>query len=214
MANNQKIIDISLAITSDMPVWPGSAGARLSKAKSIENGDTANASILECDVHTGTHVDAPCHFLQGAECTESLSLKKMVGPVYVADMKEIASISSKELDAINIPPDTKRILFRTRNSLLWKEGVKEFQTDFVALTADAASWLVDYGIELVGVDYLSVQRYQDDSATHHILLEAGIVIVEGLNLWEVQEGSYELICLPIRLVGSDGAPARVVLRQI
>lgn len=214
MANKTKIIDISLPVSSDMPVWPGSTGIKLTKAMSIENGDSANASTLECDVHTGTHVDAPCHFLQDAECTESLSLEKMVGPVYVADMKEATSIGSKELDAIKLPSGTKRILFRTRNSLLWKEGVKEFRKNYVALTADASRWIVDSGIELVGVDYLSVQRYQDDSATHHILLEAGIVIVEGLNLWEVQEGSYELICLPIRLVGSDGAPARVVLRQI
>lgn len=211
---NQRIIDISLAVTNDMPVWPGSVGINLDRAKSIENGDSANVSTLECDVHTGTHVDAPCHFLQNAECTESLSLEKMIGPVYVADMKEITSISSKELGVIKLPPGTKRILFRTRNSLLWKEGIKEFQKNYVALTADAARWLVAYGIELVGVDYLSVQRYQDDPATHHILLKAGVVIVEGLNLWDVQEGSYEIICLPIRLVGSDGAPARVVLRQI
>lgn len=213
MASKQKLIDISLPVSGDMPVWPGSPGVQITKSMSIENGDVANASTLSCDVHTGTHVDAPCHFLQDAECTESLSLDKMVGPVYVADMKNSISISSKELNTINIPSDTKRILFRTKNSLLWKEGVKEFQKDFVALTADAAKWLVDFGIELVGVDYLSVQRYKDDPATHHILLEARVVIVEGLNLWEVQEGKYEIICLPIRLVGSDGAPARVVLRQ-
>ena len=197
MANNQKIIDISLPVTNDMTVWPGSAGINLARAKSIDNGDSANVSTLECDVHTGTHVDAPCHFIQDAVCTEDLSLEKMIGPVYVADMMGVVSISSKELDVINIPPGTKRILFRTRNSRLWKEGIKEFQVDYVALTADAAQWLVDYSIELVGVDYLSVQRYQDDSATHRILLEAGVVVVEGLNLWEAQEGSYEIICLPI-----------------
>ena len=115
---------------------------------------------------------------------------------------------------MTLPNGTTRLLLHTRNSELWERGVTEFRKDFVALTSDAAQWLVDQGIRLIGVDYLSVHRYGDGPLTHQILLRAGIIIVEGLNLTDVAPGKYELICLPLRLDGADGAPARAVLRKL
>ena len=115
---------------------------------------------------------------------------------------------------LNLPSGIVRLLLRTRNSELWSVKIPEFKKDFVALTHDAAQWIVDKGIRLVGVDYLSVQRFYDDSRTHQILLGADVIALEGLDLSEVKPGFYELICLPLKLVGAEGAPTRVVLRQM
>ena len=174
-------------------------------------GDEANVSQLETDVHVGTHVDAPCHFLQEGTAVEELSLDVLIGPAYVAYLPEVKAVTSADLEELNLPPNTTRLLLCTTNSQLWANNVTEFNNDFVALTADGAQWLADKGIRLIGVDYLSVQRYYDSTLTHEILLKAGIIILEGLNLTNVTAGMYKLVCLPIKLVGSDGAPARAVL---
>ena len=207
-----EIIDVSVPLRAEMPTWPHSEGLKLTPAKRLAAGDTTNSSVLRCDVHVGTHVDAPWHFLDNGSTVEELPLDVLVGPAAVAHLPEARSISAPDLSALSLPPETKRLLLRTRNSELWAAGVTEFVKDYVALTADAAQWVVDRGIRLIGVDYLSVQRYDDNPATHQILLGAGVVVIEGLNLARVQPGSYELICLPLKLVGADGAPARAALR--
>ena len=137
----------------------------------------------------------------------------MVGICFVAYLPEITSISSADLAGIDMPHDIKRLLLRTRNSELWSSQAAEFKKHYVALTVDAAQWVVENEISLIGIDYLSVQRYQDGPATHQVLLQADTIILEGLNLMNVQPGVYELICLPIKLFGAEGAPARVVLRK-
>jgi kynurenine formamidase/glycosyltransferase involved in cell wall biosynthesis len=205
------IIDISVPLHPEMPVWPGSVGIRLSRTMSLEAGDMTNVSRLDCDVHIGTHVDAPLHFIEDGSSVEQMPLNILIGPALIAYLPGVDAITADDLAALSLPKSTQRLLLRTRNSLLWANGVNGFRTDYVALTADAARWIVEHDIRLVGVDYLSVQRYQDGSETHQILLDAGVVIVEGLNLADVVPGLYELICLPLKLVGAEGAPARAVL---
>jgi len=208
------IIDISVPLLPEMPVWPGDGGIRIVPLKRMDTGDKNNLSRLECGVHTGTHVDAPWHFLEDGSTAEQLPLDAMMGEAFVAYLPEVDLIAAETLAQLMLPKGTTRLLLRTRNSELWETGVTEFRKDFVALTGDAAQWLVDQGIRLIGVDYLSVHRYGDNAPTHQILLRAGLIIVEGLNLAGVAPGKYELICLPLRLSGADGAPARVVLRTL
>jgi arylformamidase len=196
-----------------MPIWPSSRGIKLTQNKSSETDDSANISRLDCDVHVGTHVDAPRHFIENGATVEQLPLDIMVGTCFVAYLPEITSISSADLAGIDMPHNIRRLLLRTRNSELWSSQSAEFNKHYVALTADAARWVIEKEISLIGIDYLSVQRYQDGPAAHRILLQADTIILEGLNLMNVQPGVYELICLPIKLVGADGAPARVVLRK-
>lgn len=209
-----EIIDISVPLTKEMPIWPGSSGPRLIRMKTLEDGDASTASRLECDVHSGTHVDAPMHFLEKGNGVEALSLDGLIGPAYVADLAEMPFVNADSLDSLGLPRGTERLLLRTRNSKLWASGVCEFTPDYVALTPDAAQWIVDQGIRLIGIDYLSVQRFEDGPLTHQILLKAKVIILEGLSLVAVSSGTYELICLPIFLVGAEGAPARAVLRPM
>jgi arylformamidase len=183
----------------------------LERVKKIADGANANVSHLACGVHTGTHVDAPLHFIDGAPGIDSLSLKVLTGRAYVIDLRNAQVLDAATLEASEIPPRTRRILFKTRNSALWARQEKEFQTDFVAVEASGAEWLVRKGVQLVGVDYLSVAPYGNSRPTHRILLEAGVAVVEGLDLSQVSQGRYALYCLPLKLVGSDGAPARVIL---
>lgn len=213
-SNLSAIIDISLPLKPDMPTWPDSVGLRLIRTMSLEAGDKANVSRLDCDVHMGTHVDAPWHFLNDGSTVDNMSLDVLIGPATVAYVAKASVITANELAELNLASSTQRLLLKTRNSELWAAGVKNFRKDYVALSADAARWVVDRGIRLVGIDYLSVQCYEDNPLTHQILMKAGVVIVEGLNLAAVEPGSYELICLPIRLVGADGAPVRAVLRPL
>jgi len=210
----KRIIDITVPLQSDMPTWPGSLGIQLTRTMRLEAGDSSNVSRLDCDVHMGTHVDAPRHLLESGSTVEQLPLDIMVGPSFVAYLPKVANITSSDLANLNLPFGTKRLLLRTRNSEQWAAETTKFKKDYVALTDKAAQWVVDQKISLIGVDYLSVQRYEDNTLTHQILLEAGIVILEGLNLADVAPGTYELICLPLKLVDAEGAPARAVLRSI
>jgi arylformamidase len=205
--------DISLTISPDLPHWPGSPLTELTRRRDMAQGDPVNDSVLTCSVHTGTHVDAPLHFLaDGADVTH-LSLEALIGPTIVAALPEVEAITARDLEALNLPPDTRRLLLRTRNSEGWQRGDCTFHPDFVALTTDAAHWVVARGIRLIGIDYLSIQRFRDNPETHIALLQAGVVIVEGLNLAGIAPGDYELTCLPLKLAGAEGAPARAVLRK-
>lgn len=208
------IHDISLTISPDLPTWPGDPGLELEKISSMDEGADVNVTRIGAAVHLGTHVDAPHHFLNDGRTVEGLSLEVLTGPCYVLQLPDgIDAITAEVLERSEITSDMKRILFGTSNSHLWAKGEKEFQTDFVAITEDGAEWLVERGVQLVGVDYLSVAPYSDSVPTHRMLLEAGVVIVEGLNLSTVMRGFYDLYCLPLKIAGSDGAPARAILIQ-
>lgn len=206
--------DLSLTIQTGMPIWPGDPALELNRIQCMEAGSVANVSRMACCVHIGTHVDAPRHFIQDGRTVEHLALDTLIGPVVVAALPDIATITASDLESLALPTGVERLLLRTRNSELWASGSTEFHEEFVALTAEAAQWVVDQGIRLIGVDYLSVQRYYDGPQTHQILLGAEVIILEGLNLAQVPPGWYELLCLPLKLAGSDGAPARAVLRTL
>lgn len=206
-----RIYDISVGLSPEMPVWPGDPPVRLERVEHIAEGANANVSRLECGVHTGTHVDAPLHFLDGAAPVETLPLKVLTGRAYVVDLRRASVLDAATLEASDIPPRSRRILFRTRNSDYWARKGSEFQADFVAVDPSGAEWLVRKGVQLVGIDYLSIAPYKRSKETHRILLEKGVVVVEGLDLSRVSQGRYTLYCLPLKLIGSDGAPARAIL---
>jgi arylformamidase len=212
---SRKYIDVSVPVSSNLPRWPGSPEINFQKNLDLNKGDIATDTTLHFSVHTGTHVDAPLHFIRDGKSVDQMNLDVLMGKAYVAVLSDtVESITSDVLDKISLPKKTKRLLLRTRNSHLWKTNGSEFQPDFVGLTSDAAQWVVDRGIQLIGVDYLSVQRYADGPETHQILLKAEVTIIEGLNLTEISEGLYELICLPIKLQGIEGAPARAILQSL
>jgi arylformamidase len=199
-----EIIDISVPVRPGMVTYPGDPAVLLERVASIENGDIANISRLAFGAHTGTHVDAPVHFVDGASAAEALQLDVLVGPALVLDLTAADRLDAAAFDGIELAP---RILLKTRNSELWSRD--SFADDFLALTEDGARLLVEGGVRLVGIDYLSI----GDERAHHVLLSAGVVPIEGLDLRAVEAGEYELICAPLKLVGSDGAPARVLLRR-
>ena len=207
-------IDISVPVSPNIPQWPGSPEVSFNRNLDLDQGDIANDTTISLSVHTGTHVDAPLHFLKHGKGVEGLSLDILMGKVYVAHLPNVNIITSDALADCRIPPNTQRLLLHTRNSQLWENQVAKFQKDFVALTADAAQWVVDHGIKLIGIDYLSIQLFGDSPKTHEILLDSEVIIIEGLNLTNVYSGEYELICLPIKLAGVEGAPARVILKTI
>jgi arylformamidase len=203
--------DITLTISPNLPVWPGDPGVELELVEKIEDGSNANVSRIDMGVHTGTHVDAPFHFLQEGISVDEIDLSLLTGRAYVLHLPEVDVITASVLENAQIPPRTRRVLFKTRNSEYWANEEPDFQIDFVGLSDDAAKYLVRRGVKLVGIDYLSVAPFQQSRPTHEKLLEAGVVIVEGLNLTEVSQGRYTLYCLPMKIAGSDGAPARAIL---
>ena len=205
--------DISLTVTPSLPVWPGDARIVMERVSKMEEGEPCNITQISMSVHSGTHVDAPYHFLGGDTMTvDEVPLNMLAGRAYVLHLpNEVDVITAAVLEGAEIPPRTRRLLFKTRNSGYWERGESKFRVDFVGISPDGAQYLVDRGVKLVGVDYLSVAPYNQGVPTHEILLQAGIVVVEGLNLSEVSQGRYTLYCLPLKLGGSDGAPARAIL---
>jgi arylformamidase len=204
------ILDISMPLHPGTPTWPGSPGVRLQWTLSLDAGDICNSTRLDCDVHVGTHVDAPRHFLKDGATVDRLALARLIGPATVAYLPD-EEISAACLERLALPATTTRLLLRTRNSELLAVGATQFREDYAACTPEAAEWLVDRGVGLVGIDYLSIGRFRDGEITHRILLGAGVVVLEGLNLSAASPGEYLLICLPIRLRGAEGAPARAIL---
>jgi arylformamidase len=208
------IYDISLTISPSLPTWPGDPALELKLIESMDKGAHANVTHLSAAVHLGTHVDAPHHFLNDGRTVEQLPLDVLVGPCYVTQLPDgVEDITAEVLDRSEITSEMKRVLFGTRNSHYWANGESAFQTDFVAISEDGAEWLVEHGVQLVGVDYLSVAPYGESVPTHTVLLKAGVVVVEGLNLSRIVRGFYDLYCLPLKIAGSDGAPARAILIQ-
>jgi len=209
-----KIWDISLTISPNLPTWPGDPKAVIERVSAISDGANANVSRMDMGVHTGTHVDAPLHFIDGSSAVEAMNLEVLIGPARVVQVADDVNVIDREvLEKLELPAGTTRVLFKTRNSKYWASQVREFQTDFVGIDESGSKFLVEKGIRLVGVDYLSVAPYKQSRPTHQILLGANMVIVEGLDLSAVQPGEYQLICLPLKIEGSDGAPARAVLIQ-
>ncbi len=195
-----EILDVSVPIREGMVTYPGDPVVRLERAASIADGSPVNLTRIDFGLHSGTHVDAPVHFIDGADGADSLRLDVLVGPCEVVEVPDLTRDS-----VAKSPEGIERVLFKTPNSELWASD--EFAADFALLDGDAARLLVERGVRLVGVDYLSV----GDEEAHLALLEAGVVPVEGLDLRGVEPGPYELVCLPLRVVGADGAPARAIL---
>jgi len=206
-----EIIDISLAIHPAMPVWPGDPPLELERIATIGEDSAANVSRMASGVHIGTHVDAPLHFIEGGASIDQLALELFIGRAYVAEFDAEHHLDRASLDAAGIPPGVERLLLKTSNSEHWRRDNRRFEESFLAVSATGADWLVESGIRLVGVDYLSVAPFNDSVPTHQRLLSAGVVVVEGLDLSAVSAGWYTLYCLPLKLVGSEGAPARAVL---
>jgi len=207
-----RIYDVTLTLSPSLPVWPGDPVIVLERIEKIEDGANANVSRMDMSVHSGTHVDAPYHFLGGNTPTvEQLPLNLLTGRALVVYLPETDRIDATALGKVNIPTGTRRVLFKTRNSEIWLRGETTFQTDFVGISPDGAEFLIQRGVKLVGIDYLSIAPYKQSRPTHLILLKAGVVVVEGLDLSQVSPGRYMLYCLPLKLAGCDGAPARVIL---
>lgn len=204
-------LDISVPISEHTPIFTGDPRYSRDLAQDMTRGGICNLSHLDMGAHTGTHIDAPRHFIDGAPTTETIPLEACMGDAWVVDATALSStIRASDLEGLTIPGGETRLLFKTRNSGLWaRDG---FSSDFLAFGADAAQWLVDRGVRLLAIDYLSIAPFGDAVDTHRVLLGAGVVVVEGTDLRAVGPGPYELLCLPLRLVGSDGSPARALLR--
>jgi len=209
------IYDVTVPVSNELPTWPSDPAVEITDFRSLSAGDGANVSMLNFGAHTGTHVDAPAHFIEGAAKVETMPLDALIGEAQVIEVPEEALFIDEEFVKKTYLPGTERVIFKTRNSAFWSEAEPEFHTDFTYLDLPAAKWLVEQGIKLVGIDYLSIEKYASEKhETHLALLSRGVVILEGLNLSGIGAGRYELICLPLRLRSNkgDGAPARVVLR--
>lgn len=212
-----KIYDLSVPLSSALPTYPGDPGIQIHDWSKLANGDAANVSTLNFGAHTGTHVDAPAHFIEGARKVDALALDVLIGEAQVVEVPEDKRVIDEEFVVANCPPEATRIIFKTRNSAFWTGDFTEFRTDFTYLDLAAAQRLVEQGVKLLGIDYLSIEKFKSkDHETHRALLSHEVIIVEGLNLTGVPAGKYELICLPLRLRShlGDGAPARAVLRTI
>ena len=206
-------IDISVPLRDSMVHWPGDPPVTVKLVKDIEQGDSANVSVLSMGAHSGTHVDAPLHFIRQGTGIDMMPLDATIGKARVIEIKDAESIKPEELLPHRLRRG-ERILFKTRNSShVWQTD--EFVEDFVFISDDAARFLVERGVRMVGVDYLSVGSYKHGgSYVHKTLLGGGIWIIEGLDLSRVIPGKYELICLPLRLIQGDGAPARAIVRPV
>lgn len=213
MLIRMKIYDVTVSVSEHVPIYEGDPPVEIDSVRSIANGDNSNVSKLCLGAHTGTHVDAPNHFIDGTRRVEDLEIDKLVGPCRVIELDvSVMAIEPSHLASID---GAERVLFKTRNSAFWNEPGKGFRKDFTFLSLNAANALVEVGIKLIGIDYLSIEQFgSNDYAVHKTLLEKEIIILEGLDLRAVPAGDYELICLPLKYTGAtgDGAPARTILR--
>ena len=193
-----------------MVTWPGDPLVQVHPRRRIAQGDACNVSELSFGSHTGTHVDPPYHFVEAGIRLDQLPLDTLVGEAWVLDCGSSQDIDAADLER-GVPPGAERLLVKTTNSALWESGAREFTPQFAALTLDAARWIAGHSLRLLGVDYLSVERPgSKDHPVHHALLDLGVIIVEGLDLSPLHTGWYNLVCLPLKVAGGDGAPARVI----
>ena len=205
-----RIYDISVPLGEGLPAYPGDPRVLVEPALTLDRGDGANVCRITLAGHSGTHVDAPSHMLANGATLDSVPLTLLMGRALVADLRGAREIGPAELAGLPLRGE-ERLLLKTDNSLLW--GVPGFQAEYVSLNAAGAEFLLQAGIRLVGIDYLSIESFQGDGSVHRALLGAGVVILEGLDLSAIEGGVYELLCLPLRIPGADGAPARAVLRR-
>jgi len=206
-------IDITVPLYTGVVRWPGDVPFELRRDVDMKAGAELNLSSFSMSAHTATHMDAPLHFLDGAPSLDDLPFETVIGPARVIELRDSALVTVKEIEPHSIQPG-ERILFKTANSSrVWHD--QPFRQSFVAIPVETAHYLADRKPSLVGVDYLSVGEYEGDGAeTHRVLLGAGVWLLEGLNLTHVEAGRYELVCLPLRIAGVEGAPARAVLRRL
>jgi len=206
-----KLIDVTVPLDSALPTYPNNTPFTVEAIARIARGDSSNVSTLHMSAHSGTHVDAPRHFFDAGAGTEALPLEMLIGRTRVIEVSSRTGIAAEDLNGLDLSEDV-RLLIKTHNSRLW--GSPDFRTDYIGVTVSGAKHLVGKGIKVLGVDYLSVEQFRKPGApAHHVLLGAGMIVIEGLNLADVDPGVYEMYCLPLRIVGADGAPARVVLRK-
>ncbi|HET6714311.1 MAG TPA: cyclase family protein [Actinomycetota bacterium] len=208
-------IDVSLPISPGLLTWPGNPSVELLPNQRIASGDGANVSELHIGTHSGTHVDPPVHFVEGGAGIDRVPLDVLIGPCWVADATGRGSaLGADDLDSLDVPAGTERLLLRTDNSELWRSMPAEFPESYVSLGADGARWCVDRGSRLVGIDFLGIEaRGSEGHPTHVTLLSNDVVILEGLDLGDVEQGEYDLVVMPLRLVDGDGGPARAALRR-
>ena len=206
-------VDITVPLVPGrVPLYPGDTELEVTRVQARVEGDDANVSKLVCSLHCGTHVDGPAHFFDGRPGVETIAMEALIGPAWVVDATSTtAMIDAARLDQLDIPADSSRLLFKTTNSALWDDP--SFVEDFVAMTADGAAALVERGVRTIGIDYLSIAPYDDPAPTHEVLLDAGVTIIETLDLRSVEPGPWQLTCLPLRIPGADGAPARALLSR-
>ncbi len=210
-----KIYDVSVPISGKTPVYEGDPQVEIDLKLSLENGDAANVSQICLGVHTATHVDAPNHFIEGTKKLIDLDLNVLIGECRVVELeKDVMAIEPKHVADLE---NAERILFKTRNSDFWADLEQSFRKDFTYIEPEAAKILVEKGVKLVGIDYLSVEKFGAETPETHItLLEKEVIILEGLDLREVSAGVYELISLPLKIAegAGDGSPSRTVLREL
>lgn len=215
MLIGMKIYDVTVAISERIPIYQGDPRVEIESSKQLAAGDGANVSRLCFGAHTGTHVDAPNHFIDGTRRVDELDLDKLVGPCRVIDIdRSVIAVGPEHLPPLD---GIERLLLRTRNSDFWNTPEDGFRTDFTYINEAAAKLIADAGIKLIGIDYLSIEAPGAVGHPVHIsLLEKEVVILEGVDLREVAAGDYELICLPLKYAGGtgDGSPARTILREI
>lgn len=209
----RQLLDISIPITPQLPVWPGDQPVGIEFGPEIDDDHHSTVSRLHLGTHVGTHIDAPAHFMKDGERIGSIALERLDGSCRVLDLRGRAVVDASSLAAAGLPEGIERVLLRTDNSELWASRT-EFATDFVAITPEGAQWLVERGVRLVGIDYLSVAPYGDGEPTHRVLLGTGVVCLEGLNLSAITPGAYRLHCLPLSLPTCEGAPVRAVLESL
>ena len=206
-----KLIDVSVPLDTALPSYPNNLPFSLEPVKRLARGDSSNVSALHMSAHSGTHVDAPRHFFDEGSGTEALPLEMLIGRARVIEVRPRGGITAEDLTGVDLSEDV-RVLIKTPNSRLW--GNPEFHKEYIGIAESGARFLVDHGIKVVGVDYLSVEPFKKPGApAHHLLLGGGAIVIEGLNLRDVEPGIYDMLCLPLRVVGADGAPARVLLRR-
>jgi arylformamidase len=207
-----RIFDISLPIHNNMMPFYQDPTASIYRVRDMDEGDDANVSEIKMGCHCGTHLDAPVHFVPGAPAVEDLSLDDLIGPALVVEFPDsVEQIHAEHLEQANIPAGVRRVLFKTRNSKLWERKETQFSKDYCGVEADAAQWLIDRGLKVVGHDHLSICPFHDLLVPHRLFFEARVIVIEGVNLTNIEPGLYQLICMPLNIQGSDGAPCRVAL---
>ncbi len=209
-----KSYDITVPIYPGMPIWPDDRSVSMERTKSISRGDVCNLTAVTMCVHAGTHIDAPSHFIDRGRDVDAIPLEILNGPCRVIETDADPVIEKKHIENLGLE-GCRRILFKTRNSELWKNNITSFREDFVSLGLSAAEHLIRMGIVLVGIDYLSIEAFQakEGIPVHNTLLKNNIVILESVDLSAVTAGEYELVCLPLKITGVDGAPVRAILHD-